>query len=99
MKDDQFTKLLAFLERLDRAKISYTMEHSRDDAIMVVAGVPGEYWEIEFLQNGEIEVERFRSNGRIDDASLLDVLFAKFSADSPEPTPEEIRHYQESFFQ
>ena len=42
MKADPFSKLISFLERLDNAKITYSMEHSRDDAIMVIAFAPGE---------------------------------------------------------
>lgn len=98
MTTDRFSQLLDFLERLEKAKIAYSLRHSRDDALMVEIRVPGELWEVEFLRDDEIEVERFRSNGRIGDASLLEVLFAQFSADSPEPTPEEIRQYQEDFF-
>jgi hypothetical protein len=75
MNRNQFDKMLAFLERLDAAKISYTMEHSRDDAIMVVAFAPGEYWEIEFVADGDVDVERYRSDGHIDDESAFDELF------------------------
>jgi hypothetical protein len=81
MSANQFSRLLAFLERLDQAKIPYSMRHSRDDAIMVVAYAPGEYWEIDFLEDGNIEVERYRSNGHIDDESVLDHLFALWSGD------------------
>ena len=98
MKTDQFSQLLNFLERLESAKIAYSLRHIREDALMVEVRVPGEIWEVEFLRDDEIEIERFRSNGRIEDASLLDVLFARFSADSPEPTPDEIRRYQDDFF-
>lgn len=79
MKVNQFNRLLAFLERLDQAKISYSMRHSRDDALMVVAFAPGEYWEIEFLEDGDIDIERYRSNGHIDDESILEELFALWS--------------------
>ena len=47
---NQFSELIAFLERLDEAKIHYTLEHSRDNAIQVTAFAPGEYWEIEFIE-------------------------------------------------
>src|SRR6516165_438413 len=98
MKTDRLSQLLDFLEQLEKAKIGYSLRHSREDALMVEIRVPGELWEVEFLRDDEIEIERLRSNGRIEDASLLDVLFAKYSVDSPEPTPEEIRQYQEDFF-
>ena len=71
----QFTKFVTFLRRLDLAKIPYKMEHSRDDAIMIIAFAPGEYWEIEFLENGEVDVERYRSDGHVGDEAVLDELF------------------------
>lgn len=89
---NQFNRLMAFLERLDDAKIPYTMRHSRDDAIMVVAFAPGEYWEIEFIQDGDIDIERYRSDGKIHDESVLDQLFELWSdpredAPASEPAP------------
>jgi hypothetical protein len=90
MKGDQFNKLLAFLERLDQAKIPYTMRHSRDDAVMVVVYAPGQYWEIDFIADGDIDIERYRSDGHIDDESVLEELFALWA--EPEPTtPEAVK--------
>jgi hypothetical protein len=83
--NDQFHRLLGFLARLDHAKITYSMRRSRDDALMIVAFAPGEYWEIEFLVDGDIEIERFRSNGRIEDESMLEQLFALWSDECPSP--------------
>jgi hypothetical protein len=84
MNTDLFAKLLAFLRQLQRARIAYELRHSRDDALMVRINVPGERWEVEFLEDGEIEVERFRSDGDIDDETVLQDLFARYSdADTP----------------
>lgn len=79
MKENQFSNFLAFLERLERAKIVYHFEHSREDAMMVTVVSPGVYWEIEFLEDGGVDVERYRSNGHIDDESVLEELFTQFS--------------------
>ena|SRR5437899_3870820 len=84
MNANQFSKLLALLERLDKAKIHYTMEHSREDAIMIIAFAPGEYWEIEFLQDGAIDIERYRSDGTIHDESILEELFVLWSDEKPQ---------------
>jgi len=65
MKSDVFDKLIVFLNDLGQKGISYTLAHNRDEAIMVVVAVPGERWEIEFLRDGSVEVERFISNGEI----------------------------------
>src|SRR5437879_2864348 len=88
MKANQFSKLVTFLERLDEAKILYSMEHSRDDAVMVQLVVPGEYWEIEFMEDGAVEIERYKSNGKICDESMLQELYTIFAADA-EPAPPE----------
>ncbi len=87
MKENRFNKLLAFLERLDEARIPYTMQHSRDDAIMITAIAPGEYWEIEFLEEEDVVIERFRSDGRIHGESVLSELFALCS-DEETLTPQ-----------
>ena len=85
MKKNQFQRLTAFVERLEQARIHYSLSHTRDDAIMVLAFAPGEYWEIEFLGDGTIDVERFRSNGHIDDESTLEELFALWADDDSAP--------------
>jgi hypothetical protein len=78
------SKLLAFLRKLQEANIHYSLEHNRDykdvSAIMVLVDVPGERWEIEFIGDGTVEVERFKSDGTIDDESALESLFARFSS-------------------
>ncbi|GIW02518.1 hypothetical protein [Roseiflexus sp.] len=53
-------KLLEFLDRLEEAKIGYRLAHIRD-SIMVEMVVPGERWEVEFFENGQIAIERFVS--------------------------------------
>lgn len=76
MNADRFDKLLAFLDRLDKAKIPYRIMKHLYDAISVEANAPGEHWEVDFFADGEVYVERFRSNGHIDDESTLEELFA-----------------------
>lgn len=82
MNQDAFRQLLALLRRLDEAKIAYRLRHSRNDAVMIQVNVPGQRWEIEFVDYGDevqVEVERFVSNGQIEDETALDELFAQFS--------------------
>jgi hypothetical protein len=82
MKEDVYRDFLALLRRLQEAKIAYRLRHSRDDALMIQVSVPGERWEIEYVDYGDevhVEIERFRSDGHIDDESALKELFAKFS--------------------
>lgn len=75
----QFDSLLAFLDRLRSSKIHHSLASYRQDAIMVHVTVPGERWEVEFLREGAIEVERFCSDGTIQSGSALEELFRKFS--------------------
>ena len=79
MKLDRFAQLLQFLRELRKAKIAFDLRQSRDDALMVRINVPGERWEVEFLENDEVEVECFRNDGQIHDESKLADLFARFS--------------------
>jgi hypothetical protein len=41
---------------------------------MVIADVPGQRWEIEFMRDGSIEIERFISSGEISGEELLPEL-------------------------
>ena len=77
-----FSHLLAFLGRLSAARIPYTIRHSRPDAIMVRVVVPGERWEIDFLEDGDVDVEVFRSAGGVVAADgLLDELIRTHGTD------------------
>jgi hypothetical protein len=79
---DAFREMLALLNRLREAKIAFGLRQSRDEAIMIYVNVPGQRWEVEFVDYGDevhVEIERFVSNGHIDDESALEELFAKFS--------------------
>lgn len=74
------------LDRLELAGIPYTLSRIREDSILIQVAAPGERWEIEVLGDGSIEVEVFRSDGRIFDEEKLDELIACF-ADRIPPTP------------
>src|SRR5437899_7072197 len=79
---DRFDRLLDFLRRLTEARIPHRLADYRQDAISIIAHAPGEYWEIDFLADGDIDVERYRSSGVIQEASSLEELFALW-ADEP----------------
>ena len=79
MKQDTFTHLTAFLQSLERRKIHYILQSCRDEAIMVLVTVPGERWEVEFLADGSVEVERFISDGEIYGVDILGELFTKYT--------------------
>ena len=47
---------------------------------MVEVVVPGERWEVEFLQDGTVDVEVFKSDGDFRDATALGPMLAKHVA-------------------
>lgn len=54
-------------ERLDAADLRYTSSVYRDDAISLLVNKPGEYWEIDVLSDGSLDVEVYASRGLSDD--------------------------------
>ena len=95
MKDDVFREILALLSRLQEAKIFYELRQVREDALMIDVHVPGERWEIEFVNYGDVvhvEVERFVSDGSIADESTLNDLFRRFSDKARVPEHQEAAH-------
>jgi len=69
-------ELLDFLGRLETHHLSYRLEHNRPESITVLVAVPGERWEVEFMDDGQMEVERFASDGTISGPEKLERLFA-----------------------
>lgn len=53
-------KLLDFLDRLDARNIYFKLDRCRSEAIMVRIDVPGERWEVEFLADGDVQIEVFK---------------------------------------
>jgi len=68
--------LLHFIQKLERHKIHYSIEHNRDEFIMVLVSIPGQRWEVEFDERGNVEIEIFKdSTGVLSDITILDSLF------------------------
>lgn len=68
-------KFLDFLSDLEKRNIYYRLNKVNENVLVEIA-VPGERWEVEFLPDGNIQVERFISIGYISDESILESLFA-----------------------
>lgn len=79
MSSKVFERLTSFLSDLEQRGINYTLAHNRDEAIMVIAAAPGERWEVEFLEDGSVEIERFISNGEIFSEETLEELFTRYA--------------------
>ena len=72
---DKFGRLLDYLNRLDAANIYYSLKHTRPDSIMIDVSLPGWRWEVEFMADGSVDIERYRSVAGVEnDESLLDAL-------------------------
>ncbi|MCL2048659.1 MAG: hypothetical protein FWG87_08005 [Defluviitaleaceae bacterium] len=72
------SSLVEFLQRLEERKIYFKLNKIRD-SILVEIAVPGQRWEVEFMADGTIEVEKFISTGTIFDHNEIEVLFRDFS--------------------
>ena len=70
-------KLADFLQLLDDRKIPYRLDRARD-SVMIHVATPGSRWEVEFMDSGSVEIERFDSDGSIYDETSLPVLLAEF---------------------
>ncbi len=70
------SELTALLDRLDEAEIHYALSSVSEGASMVSIDSPGEeHWEVEFMSDGDVEIEVFKSDGQIFDFSIIEDLF------------------------
>jgi hypothetical protein len=63
--NNAFQKLMEMLDKLEKARISYSLSRIREDSVLILVAAPGERWEVEVMGDGSIEIEVFRSDGRI----------------------------------
>ena len=63
--DKNVRQIGTFLKDLDERKIYYRVNKIREDAVMVEITVPGQFWEVEFMDDGSIEIPKFISCGEI----------------------------------
>jgi hypothetical protein len=70
-----FEGLLAFPDRLEGAHVHYGLLHTRD-SVMVDISLPGWRWEVEFMSDGTVAIERYRSLGEVEtDPTILEEIF------------------------
>ena len=77
-------KLLALSDQLKAANIHHEVTRYREDGVSIIATVPGERWEIDVLDDGEIVVEVYKSQGGCRGAETLKDLFERHSDDATE---------------
>ena len=66
--------LLDFLQKLEDNDIYYRLNKVRDSSMVEIA-IPGQRWEVEFMRDGEVQVEKFLTSGEILDERALKELF------------------------
>lgn len=66
------------LIQLESAKICYKLNKVKEEAIMVEVAVPGQRWEIEFMEDVAVEVEKFVSDGDYYDSQEIETLLKDF---------------------
>ena len=76
---EQVRRFQTVILNLRAAQIHFTLSTHREDALSILATVPGERWEIDVLDDGEVDFERFVSDGEIGDAAALDELIPRYA--------------------
>ncbi|MED3791351.1 hypothetical protein P4571_02680 [Niallia alba] len=71
--------MIDFLNALEKNNIYYKLTKTRVESIMVEVAVPGQRWEIEFMDDDTIEVEKFILDNTMYDEKELEILFRDFS--------------------
>ena len=69
---EPFRILFEIIKQLEAATISFTVTQYRYDSISILAHLPGERWEIDVMEDGDVDFERFVSDGKILEREVLD---------------------------
>ena len=71
--------------RLKAAKVHFRTESYRGDAFSILVNVPGEYWEIDVLDDASIDVQIFRAGEvEADPWAAIDLLVKEATEESTE---------------
>ena len=77
--ESQLKKLERIEQLLTRAGIHFVRNDYREGAVSLFATVPGQRWEIDVMDDCEVEVECFKSDGSILDEGELKAMAKTFS--------------------
>ena len=75
----ELKEFISFLNKLEENSIFYKLNKVRNEAIMIEVAVPGQRWEIEFLEDDTVDIEKFISDKDMYDVYELETLFKEFS--------------------
>jgi len=78
--EELLRKVWRVSERLEAKKIWHEIRAHRYDGVTILAHVPGQYWEIDFLEDGSVDVEVFRSSQTLEDESAIERLIDESNA-------------------
>ncbi|MGO9559430.1 MAG: hypothetical protein ACLPYW_10120 [Acidimicrobiales bacterium] len=73
-----FEKVSKLCRELDARRVNYELTFARPEALMLSVAIPGERWELEFFEDGLIELERFVSAGVEEDSTAARKLLGYF---------------------
>src|SRR5581483_9929737 len=65
VKGEPFAKLMEIIRSLKAARIHFEVRYHRYDGITIEANLPGERWEIDVLEDGDVDFERFVTAGGV----------------------------------
>jgi hypothetical protein len=74
----------ALCSYLRARQASFTLNIVRDDALLVTVALPGQLWEIEFFDDGTVELDRYVSQG-VDQADSLYEQLAEWLEERASP--------------
>ncbi|MEG0260362.1 MAG: hypothetical protein RR595_02740 [Lysinibacillus sp.] len=75
----ELKEFIDFLNKLEESKVFYKLNKVRNEAILVEIAVPGQRWEVEFMEDGTVEIEKFISDGDFYNVEEIEILFKDFS--------------------
>ena len=75
----QLKKLGRIEQLLTKAGIHFVRNDYREGAVSLFATVPGQRWEIDVMDDGEVEVECFKSDGALLDEAAFKELVKTFA--------------------
>ncbi|HEX3150275.1 MAG TPA: hypothetical protein VHR66_19520 [Gemmataceae bacterium] len=77
-EESQLKKLNRVEKLLTTAGIHFVRNDYREGALSLFATVPGQRWEIDVMDDGELEVECFKSDGNLLDETAFKDLVKTF---------------------
>ena len=86
MKPAPFAKLMRIIRDLEAAKIYFRVDYHSDGKVTIAAVVPGERWEIDVLEDGEVDFERFVTTGGVVGEDEMKAAIEKWAEPATETT-------------